>query len=91
MYEIKRDRATVAVFFYTFPHHVTKTQMWDIQTDQSENYTSPIVLKVWQFIDPEVQKSWPTGLDHYQPRCVFGKSKWSLWLREHSKAYVILQ
>jgi len=64
---LKEIVATVAVFFYPFSHHVTKTQMWDIQTDQSENYTSLIVLKVWQFIDRQ-----STEILAYRP--------WSLYI-----------
>jgi len=35
----EKERATVTIFFYPFLDHVTKTQMWDIQTDQSADYS----------------------------------------------------
>lgn len=35
----QRDRATVTIVFYPFLDHVTKNQLWGIQTDQSSDYS----------------------------------------------------
>jgi len=70
----KRERATVAKFFYPLLEHVTVAQLWDIQTDQSENDNFPHCTKgdpCWTHISV-------AGLDHYQHLCVLRNSQWPL-------------
>ncbi len=83
-------------FITSFLGHVTKTQMWDIRTDQSADYSFTPVLKVWQLADPQcihilADRSWsqsaPLCLQELQMAFLLLK----ICLRQETNPFVYFQ